>query len=120
MVWGGGGVGEGRVELFVPLLQLSVKCEMIPKKKWSYFGGTLLSCQKRKVSAMEGGRGLMHACMLSCFCRVQLCNLMDCSLLGSSVHGDSPGKNPEVGCDALLQGIFLTHGSNLHLLCLLH
>ena len=55
--------GGDRVEIFVLLLQLSIQCEMIPKKKWSYFGGTLLSCQKRKVSAMEGGRGLMHACM---------------------------------------------------------
>ena len=32
---------------------------------------------------------------------------------------DSPGKNTGVGCHALLQGIFLTQGSNLHLLCLL-
>ena len=27
-----------------------------------------------------------------------------------------PGKNTEVGCHFLLQGIFLTQGSNLHLL----
>ena len=27
---------------------------------------------------------------------------MDCSLPGSSVHGDSPGKNTGVGCHALL------------------
>ena len=32
---------------------------------------------------------------------------------------DSPGKNTAVGCHALLQGIFLTQGSNPHLLCLL-
>ena len=31
-----------------------------------------------------------------------LCNPMDDSLPGSSVHGDSPGKNPGVGCHALL------------------
>ena len=31
---------------------------------------------------------------------------------GSFVHGDSPGKNPGVGCHALLQGIFLTQGLN--------
>ena len=37
---------------------------------------------------------------------------MDCSPPGSSVHGDSPGKNIEVGCQALLQGIFPTQGSN--------
>ena len=43
---------------------------------------------------------------------VQLCNPMDCSLPGSSVHGDSPGKNTGVGCHALLQGISPTQGSN--------
>ena len=32
---------------------------------------------------------------------------------------DSPGKNTGVGCHALLQGIFLTQGWNLCLLCLL-
>ena len=31
---------------------------------------------------------------------------MDCSLSGSSVHGDSPGKNTGEGCHALLEGIF--------------
>ena len=34
------------------------------------------------------------------------------SLLGSSVHGDSPGKNTEMGCHSLLQGIFPTQGLN--------
>ena len=33
---------------------------------------------------------------------------------------DSSGKNTGVGCHFLLQGIFPTQGSNLHLLCLLH
>ena len=33
---------------------------------------------------------------------------------------DSPGKNTGVGCHALLQGIFLTPGSNVTLLQLLH
>ena len=37
---------------------------------------------------------------------------MDCSPLGSSVHGDSPGKNTRVGFHALLQGIFTTQGLN--------
>ena len=37
------------------------------------------------------------------------CDPMDCNLSGSSVHGDSPGKNG-VGCHALLQGIFLIQG----------
>ena len=33
---------------------------------------------------------------------------------------DFPGKNTGVGCHGLLQGIFLTQGSNLHLLLLLY
>ena len=41
---------------------------------------------------------------------------MDCSPPGSSVHGDSPGKNTGVGCHALLQGIFPTQESNPGLL----
>ena len=31
---------------------------------------------------------------------------LDCNLPGTSVHGDSPGKNTGVGCHSLLQGIF--------------
>ena len=45
---------------------------------------------------------------------------IDCSQLGSSVRGDPLGKNTKVSCYALLQGIFPTQESNLHLLCLLH
>ena len=33
-----------------------------------------------------------------------LCDAMDCSLPGSSVHGNSPGKNTGVGSRALFQG----------------
>ena len=35
-----------------------------------------------------------------------LCNPMDCSPPGSSVHGDFAGKNTKVGRRAFLQGIF--------------
>ena len=41
-----------------------------------------------------------------------LCDPMDCSPPGSSVHGDFPGKNTGVGYHALIQGIFTTQGSN--------
>ena len=44
-----------------------------------------------------------------------LCDSMDCSPPGSSVHGDSPGKNTGVGCHALLHEIFPTQESNLGL-----
>ena len=45
---------------------------------------------------------------------------MNCSLPGSSVHGDSPGKNTRMGCHSLLQGIVPTQGSNPCLLCFQH
>ena len=44
-----------------------------------------------------------------------LCNPMDCSPSGSSVHGNFPGRNIGVDCHFFLQGIFLTQGSNLGL-----
>ena len=43
-----------------------------------------------------------------------LCDPVNCSLPGFSVHG-IPSKNSGVGCHALLQGICLLQGSNLHL-----
>ena len=45
-----------------------------------------------------------------------LCDPVDCSPPGFSVHGNSPGKNSGVGCHALLHGIFPTQGSNTGLL----
>ena len=58
--------------------------------------------------------------------------MLSCSVASDSLqpHGpqptrvlcpwDFPGKNTGVGCHALLQGIFLTQGSNPHLFCLPH
>ena len=45
-----------------------------------------------------------------------LCNTKDSSLPVSSVHGVLQAKNTGVGCHSLLQGIFLTQGSNPGLL----
>ena len=47
-----------------------------------------------------------------------LCEPLDCSPLGSSVHGIFQARIQ--GCHFLFQGIFLTQGSNPCLLCLLH
>ena len=56
---------------------------------------------------------VLDMCVLSHSGWVQLfVDPMDCSLPGSSVHGDSPGKNTGVGCRTLLQGIFQTQGLN--------
>ena len=50
-----------------------------------------------------------HMCLVAQSCPT-LCNLP-----GSSVHGDSPGKNTGVGCHFLPQEIFLTQGLNTNL-----
>ena len=49
-----------------------------------------------------------------------LCDPLNCSSPGSSVHEIFSGKNTGVGCHFLLQGILLTQESNPHFLCLLH
>ena len=52
-----------------------------------------------------------------------LCDPMDYSPSGSSVHGDSPGKHTGLGCHGLLQEIFPTQESNpglLHCRCILY
>ena len=41
-----------------------------------------------------------------------LCDPMDCNPPGSSVHGISQARITGVGCNFLLQGIFLTQGLN--------
>ena len=63
---------------------------------------------------------LLHADMRSV---AQSCPTLRLPGLQPSRHlcpWDSPGKNTAVGCHALLQGIFLTQGSNPRLLGLLH
>ena len=42
---------------------------------------------------------------------------LDCSPPGSSIHGDSPGKNTGVGCHALLQGSFQPRAQT-HISCI--
>ena len=62
----------------------------------------------------------MHACvcaqLLSC---VQLCDPMDCSPPGSSVHGILQARTLEWGAISS-ERIFWTHGSKPRLLRLLH
>ena len=51
------------------------------------------------------------ACLVAQSC-LTLCDHMDCSPPGFSVHGDSPGKNTGEGSLSLLHGIFPIQGSN--------
>ena len=59
-----------------------------------------------------GGFPVLCCCSLVAQSCLTLCDPIDCSPPGSSVYGDSPGKNTGVNCHGLLQGIFLTQGSN--------
>ena len=64
---------------------------------------------------------LGFACMLGHFSCVWLCaTLWTVACQAPLCPGHSPGKNTGGGCHALLQEIFLTQGSNLCLLHLLH
>ena len=56
-------------------------------------------------------------CLVAQLCP-SLCDPMDCSPPGSSVHGDSPGQNTRMGCHAFLQWIFPAQESNPGLLIL--
>ena len=64
---------------------------------------------KRKISPILNRVFVLCLAAQSCS---TLHDPTDCSPWGSSDHGDSPGKNTGVGCNALLQGIFQTQGLN--------
>ena len=59
--------------------------------------------------------GCCAMCLVTQSCPI-LWDPMDCRLPGSSVHGDSPGKNTGMGYHAFLPGIFPTQGLNPGLL----
>ena len=58
----------------------------------------------------------MHAYMLNCFSCVQFVATLWTIARQAPLSWDSPGKNTGVDCNALLQGIFPTQGSNPSLL----
>ena len=65
----------------------------------------------------KGPRATSSLVSVACVCLVTqssltLCDPTDSSPSGFSIHGDSPGKNAEMGCHFLLQRIFPIQGSN--------
>jgi len=70
---------------------------------WICIYSTRLSYKCYAAAAAAAAALLLPSCLI-------LCDPMDYSLQGSSVHGDSPDKNNGVGCHAILQGIFPTQG----------
>ena len=76
-------------------------------------GGLAGTCWWGREGFLSWGETMCILVTQSC---PTLCNPVDCSPSGSSVHKDSPGKNTGVGCHALLQGIYPTQGSDPRLL----
>ena len=77
---------------------------------------TIKTVFRWKISLLEAM--LTPKLLLSHFSRVQLFDPMEPARL--LCPWDFPGKNTQVGCHALLQGIFPTQELNLGLLRLLH
>ena len=75
------------------------------KLHWSPQGGQW----KRIPRTGLGGSLRDPSCSQSC---PTLWDPVDYRPPGSPVHGDSPVKNTEAGCQALLQGVYPTQGSN--------
>ena len=73
---------------------------------------SLTSCQRLLETNSNGNAEVLPMVVLRCSVCPTLCDPLGCSPPGSSVHGDSPGKNTGVVCHALLQGIFPTQASH--------
>ena len=70
----------------------------------------LLHWQVSSLPLVPPGKPIVDSmCLVTQSCPI-LCDSMDCSPPGSSVHGIFPGRNPGMGCHFLLQRIFLTQG----------
>ena len=84
----------------------------IPKENRSYLR---VQSERNSISILDRwhriGKNRDGGSLVTQLCP-NLCNPTDYSPPGSSVHGDSPGKNTGVGCQALLQGIFPTQRWN--------
>ena len=78
----------------------------IKREKFCLF----LMLTERKKTTTKKKTQSYAICVFSVMAK--LCDPMDFSPPGSSVHGDSPGKNTEMGCHFLLPGVFPTQGSN--------
>ena len=108
--------------LFFPLCQpLAQGLQLFNSQPLSVFSGRNQNNknQHQSIPAIQGSFGnafclpLFSCCAVLCLVAQScptLCYPMDCSPPGSSVQGDSPGKNTGMGCYTLLQGIFPTQG----------
>ena len=75
-----------------------------------------VSCIGRQILYHQRHLGSPSLGLVLCCAQLLSCVRLCATPPGSSVHGDSPGKNTGVGCHALFQRIFPTQGSNSGLL----
>ena len=80
--------------------------------QFNYPHFTVISSKLQRLLCYPLKHFLLYMCLVTQLCPT-LCDLMDCSPPGSSVHEIFPGKNTGMGSYALLQGIFPTQGLNL-------
>ena len=81
-----------------------------------YWSGLLFPTPGEFPNPRIKPESLVLCCAKSFQSCLTLCDNMDCGPSGSSAPWDSPGQNTGVGCRFLLHRIFLTQGSNPHLL----
>ena len=72
-------------------------CKIRKMQQKSRKSGQILCCQRKRADIFLLFSQILSVCLVAQSCPT-LCNPMDCSLPGSSVHGHSPGKNPGVSC----------------------
>ena len=89
-----------------------------------YQGSVNNTSIRNATKELKKGHWMDHPCgwlLLVCMCACWVASVMsNCVTSWTVVHQilwswDSPGKNTRVGCNSLLQGIFLTWVSNSHL-----
>ena len=105
---------EPRVQLIEQWKQLICSRDVLHSKQVSMSNSTFLQLSKHNLKTKYNFWCVYFTCygVLIQLCRT-LCDPMDRSPSGSSVHRHSPGKNSGVGFHALpVQGIFPTQGSN--------
>ena len=101
LIRGLGPEGEGSGVRLMCEVTPTVSDGLQPPRRWSPVETHLINVQL----------SVQCVCLVAQSCTI-LRDPMGCSLPGFSVRGDSPGKNTDMGCHALLQGTFPTQGLN--------
>ena len=93
---------------FQPRDQTLVSCVSC-SGRWIFYHCATWEAPYYSITMVKSESEVAQSCLT-------LCYPMDCRLPGFSVYGIFPGNSTGLGCYFLLQGIFLTQGSNPGLL----